>query len=966
MLLFILMPFESVFSQVIDLPNNLPNIGSLIDGRNNTVKEQDYENNDNQDDAAKSAIAKQEYDFRDDNYGYTGGKNFINPPSEKFFSAPLSYFGYDFFVNSPTMFSPPTGMPIPPDYVIGPNDSVKIILYGNRNATYMLKVTREGEIFFPSIGPISVAGLTFHDFKETIQQIVANQLIGTKATVSMGKLRTVNIFVLGEANQPGMYSVDSLTTLTNAIFKSGGVNTTGSLRNIQLKRQGKVISTFDFYDLLLNGDTSNDARLMPGDVVFIPPISKTIGVTGAVGRQGIYELKERETLKDVIKYAGNLKPKADIFSGTLHRIDLTDNGFSLIPVDLTDSSAENFEIINGDVLSVHSVIDNLKNAVLVTGHAQQPGFYPWREGMRIGDLVNSPNDLLSMTDVGYVLIKREGKLSQNYEFVQVDLEEVLKNDQSKSNIFLFDQDEIIFLPNLLTPEQITTKIIQDKYLIENNQLILKDREWNTLPYLRKSLMEESLTLNEMNELVSVTGEDSPTAAGLSEGSADVRRYYEYSIYNYCTLPDDMAIKFVEETGFRTNKLISLDKIEQLQNPDDFTNLMRQIENEQIELERAKKSNESDTGITDYCRRQLLDPVIEIINRKITPSKEKRVISVHGSVQFPGMYPLTEGMVLGDAIKAAGGLKEATYESEIELIRSENVGKKFSISQSFVSLSNPQTMQTSLQAMDIINLKQLTADTRTVTITGEVYFSGIYPIAENQTLSELIRRAGGMTEYGSAKATFFQRESLKKAEIERLQVAAKELRKKIVLSSSQTAGLGREENELDSTMIEQIAALLVDDLNEYEALGRLVVDLESITKGLIPDVILEDGDTVHIPKVKQSVSVIGEVYVENSHIFEKNLSINDYVNLSGGITEFASEENIYIIKSDGRIVSSSDVSNRGFFRGDNRLARGGRGLQPGDTVVVPLEVVPFSGIRASTQVTQIIYQMALAAAAINSF
>ena len=109
--------------------------------------------------------------------------------------------------------------------------------------------------------------------------------------------------------------------------------------------------------------------------------------------------------------------------------------------------------------------------------------------MRIGDLVNSPNDLLSMTDVGYVLIKREGKLSQNYEFVQVDLEEVLKNDQSKSNIFLFDQDEIIFLPNLLTPEQITTKIIQDKYLIENNQLILKDREWNTLPYLRKSLME---------------------------------------------------------------------------------------------------------------------------------------------------------------------------------------------------------------------------------------------------------------------------------------------------------------------------------------------------------------------------------------------------------------------------------------------------------------------------------------------
>ena len=337
----------------------------------------------------------------------------------------------------------------PPDYVLGPKDNVKIILYGNKNAKYNLRVTRDGEIFFPGIGPISIAGLTFLDFKETIHQIVTSQMIGTKVSVTLGSLRSIDIFVLGEAYQPGMYTISALSTLTNAIFKSGGVNVTGSLRNIQLKRKGKTITTFDFYDLLLKGDTSNDTRLMQGDAVFIPPITKTVGISGEVGRPGIYELEEKETLEDLIKYAGRLKPKADIFSAYLHRVDPTVNGFNLIPVDLNNSSLSSFELNDGDVLSIHSVVDNLKNAVLLAGHAQQPGFFPWSQGMRIGDLIRSSDDLLSMTDLNYVLIKREGKLNQNYDFLQIDLKEVFKNDASESNVILFERDEIIFFPSLL-------------------------------------------------------------------------------------------------------------------------------------------------------------------------------------------------------------------------------------------------------------------------------------------------------------------------------------------------------------------------------------------------------------------------------------------------------------------------------------------------------------------------------------
>ena len=249
-------------------------------------------------------------DFEDENYGYTGGKNFVNPPQGKFFEEPLSYFGYDFFINPGTKITSTKSLPIPPDYVLGPEDEVVIRLFGSTNSSWTLKISAEGEIFLPGIGPLLVTGLTFENFKQIIQEIVNNQMIGTTPSVTMGELRSIDIFVLGEAIQPGMYTVSSLTTLTNAIFESGGIKMTGSLRNIQLKRKGKVVSTFDFYDLLLQGDTSKDTRMMQGDVVFVPPITKTVGVAGEIGRPGIYELKEDETLEEFDSICRKFKTKS--------------------------------------------------------------------------------------------------------------------------------------------------------------------------------------------------------------------------------------------------------------------------------------------------------------------------------------------------------------------------------------------------------------------------------------------------------------------------------------------------------------------------------------------------------------------------------------------------------------------------------------------------------------------------------
>ena len=473
--------------------------------------------------------------FKDSNYGYSGGESFNNPPQSKFSEETLEYFGYSYFLNGPDSFFSQANVPVPPNYLIGPDDVINIILYGNTNRTYKLKVSRDGNIFFPEIGPLIVAGLTFEDMQNLINSAITSQLIGTQTSVTLESLRTIDIFILGAANKPGMYSITPLSNITNAIFESGGVDTSGSLRDIKLKRNGRTIVLFDLYDLFLNGDTSNDSSLMQGDVIFIESIGKTAGVKGEVNRPAIYELKDDENLDHLVRFAGGMKPKANYNNAEIMRINSEKNIFELQSVDL-NLAKENIRIMNGDVLTIYPVPDNLSNAVLVNGHAQQPGFYPWSKGMKVSDIFTGPGDLLEMTDLNYALVKRKISNSQTYEFLQIDLEKIFKDPQSEENINLSDQDVILLLPSLLTPDLITTKIIQDKYTLdeETNQVLVQD-EWTSLTYLNKSLR-----VNDQNsENKDPSFADSDTLDDINVANIN-ERFYEYSIYEYCIIPTDFA------------------------------------------------------------------------------------------------------------------------------------------------------------------------------------------------------------------------------------------------------------------------------------------------------------------------------------------------------------------------------------------------------------------------------------------
>lgn len=365
----------------------------------------------------------------------------VRLPLKKTGTAALKPFGYDLFEDSPDGFAPTGDTPVPADYIVGPGDELNVQLYGSQNRNLRLVVGRDGRVRFPELGPISVGGQSFQQVRASLESRVKNQLIGVSASVSMGDTGSIRVFVLGEAKYPGSYSVSGLATVTTALFAAGGIKSIGSLRDVQLKRQGAVIRRLDLYDLLLRGDTSNDAKLQPGDAIFIPPVGATITVDGEVRRPAIYELKLDAVVSDALELAGGLNPEADAQRATLDRVD--EQGRRVVlDVDLAASTGRMTRLRNGDSLRVSRIRPQLDSGVLVQGHLHSPGAVAWREGLRLSDVIPSVDDLKPNADLGYVLVRRELPPDRRIVVLSADLSRALRDRGGEADLRLSPRDQI--------------------------------------------------------------------------------------------------------------------------------------------------------------------------------------------------------------------------------------------------------------------------------------------------------------------------------------------------------------------------------------------------------------------------------------------------------------------------------------------------------------------------------------------
>ena len=775
-----------------------------------------------QDEGEDSKPSKEEQAFSEKNHG-------------------LKPFGYELFEGKPSTFAPVTEIPVPSSYTLGPGDELKVQLWGNENRQLSLVVSRDGTIEMPERGPVNVAGMSFQQTREEISRLVAEQYIGVKAAVSLGELRSMRVFVLGEARTPGSFSVSSLSTITNALYVSGGIRHTGSLRNVQLKRNGKVVSTLDLYDLLLKGDTSGDVRLQPGDAVFIPAVGPRVGIDGEVYRPALYEIKNTATLEDLVNLAGGLTSQA---YPQITRIERTNQDFLRViaEADLTNSQGNRAKVKAGDRVSVASISDVTGQYVEITGAATRAGKFAWVPGMRVSSIIrNLDADLLPIADTNFAAIVRTNPGTQQISVLSLELKNAVSNPGGAVDLIMREKDQL---------------------------LVFAD-----------------------------------------EGKGDFKQSFL-------------------ETSEKGNG-----------------------------SSMAREGAGDEVGPQRFSRDALFHPVVKRLKAQATPSTPQQTMTISGPVRYPGEYPLPATGKVKDALVMAGGLTDSALMLNTELARrtldANGVEQTQLRKVSLVDAINGQ-VNLKLQSRDRLMIRSipLFGATRTIELTGEVIYPGEYTFSDGETLVDVLKRAGGLTNNAFPRGAVFTRKKLRELEAERLQEAEKRLQGDLLGVQLEGNNVGGQASQ----SVDQVKGLL-DEVQDSRPVGRMVIDLASVMENSsYQSIRLQDGDTLTVPIIPQAVSVFGEVQFPTSHLHSAGLTVDDYLERSGGPTRQADENRVYVVKADGSVMLPEKSA---WFGGRSQQ------LQPGDTVIMPIDVDRLNQLELWTNVSQIVYQMALGAAAVGN-
>lgn len=355
----------------------------------------------------------------------------------------LSVFGYDVFSQAkPSTFAPSDFISVPADYPINSGDEIVVMLWGRINEESRLRVSRDGTINIPRIGPVSVAGLPFESVQKNIFDRVGN-IEGVHASVTMGQLRSIGVYIIGEVSVPGFYTISSLSNVTNALFAAGGPTKRGSLRNIQLKRNGRLVATIDFYDFLLSGSDRSGLRLQSGDVIFVPIVQCMAAIAGNVRRSALYELKGSTSLAELIRLAGGITP-----AGWINRIQIERFSYNQFRSVLDISSEAGgilppFEIADGDIVKIFPVLEKDKNAVYLSGNVLRPGKYEFKKGMHVGDLIPDYRALLPETYFNYGVVLRQNQETYINSLFPFNVKNILESPSSTDNLPLQPKDEVV-------------------------------------------------------------------------------------------------------------------------------------------------------------------------------------------------------------------------------------------------------------------------------------------------------------------------------------------------------------------------------------------------------------------------------------------------------------------------------------------------------------------------------------------
>ncbi len=804
----------------------------------------------------------------------------------------ITQYGYSIFANMPTAGGVMTGT-ISDNYKLGIGDEFIVTFQGSKSQSFTVRADLEGRVIIPELKPITISGMSYGDFKSILKKQVEESIIGTEVYVSLASVRSISVFVVGEVGTPGVIRTSSLATPLEILMNAGGIKKTGSLRNISIYRDGKK-TVFDIY-ALLSGKAHGFETLNDGDRIIVPTIGATIALDGEMVRPGIYELSAG---RDHISYSQAMT----LAGGTLRP-----SGYEMSQITIDEQGKQNFRkitkgenIYSGEALIAHLIENSQTGRVELVGHVRTPGFRALSNAKDIRSLLGNRQNLLDNPYLLFGLIESVDDNIQTRYLRSFSPEDILAGGK---DIDLKDSDRVIFLGR----EDIA-------FLISN--------------FVRQVVVSGKYTIK----------------ATMPNGAKNPK---------YCKPLENLARIITDTQSNRfataTRAVFVRREVEEVVSGKDEGSKIESFAGTDIEqkamIEMIKEEKEADKESPAFC------PTIYNQVNNLLPFILEYIVSVDGAVRLPGVYPIVSDTSIASLLAISGGTSNDANLTNIEVASLDANARSETIQMKWNYIDAEQIDLASIVISPgggvRVGSKFSNFESGAVLLSGEFMQPGVYTIRKGEKLSDLMMRAGGVTDQAYAYGAIFTRNRVKEIQRAELQKTSRQLQSAMVSASV------KKTIEAESLLAAQ---QLTNQLANAEIIGRVVIEADPLKLSLNPslDTVLEAGDALYIPKRPNFIIAMGDVLNPGALQFIPGKGIAEYIDEVGSYTRSADEGRIYIVYPNG-VAKPINLSSWG---GDGDI-----NIPPGTAIVVPTDLSPFTTLSLMREIGGIFQNLAVSAASI---
>lgn len=795
----------------------------------------------------------------------------------------LRQFGYDLFQSATGASGALTGS-VGDDYVVGVGDEIVVQFQGATNESQTARVNRDGRLIVGALPPIPAAGRALGAIRRDLQAATRRTLLGTDVYLSLGSVRAVTIFVGGEVERPGQYNLTALSDISAALAQAGGVRRSGSLRTVRIVRGGSSI-TVDLYGLLGIG-MPPAVRLRDGDRVIVPVIGDTVAVAGSVARPGIYEVRRGNSLETVLAFAGGaLRPRGNQIAISRITADGSEQYLRVPSLSATLLPGDAVQVTGGSA-------GGASGRVILRGYVGNSGARALVAAPTVRDLLGDIGDLRPDTYLPMAVLVRRDPVTAARVYEPVNLFRALTNRpnvalRSDDRLYVFERSDIDFLNSAPVRRVVLGQPnpLPECSVLSTLESLVRDSQTNRFSVVTRGAF-----------IVERGGRSDIAATG---GNVAV-----------ATRSGDASLRAGSDLGLEPARQSSRARTDQ-PGPDNAT---------------------ADPAA---MRRQTLCPSIFEEEPALLPVLIENAVAVGGSVRRPGAYPVAGSVSASELAAVAEGLLGGVSDITLDVSRAEGS----QVVQQRISAAGGTAMaDLSVRAGDDIrfNAAQAQFEAGGVLMTGEVGRPGLYSIRKGETLSQLIARAGGVTDLAYPYGAIFTRRSVKELQQEGLRRTSREL------SSALLAVAARKDTDASGIVAGQ---QLIQQLENTEAAGRVVVEADPRVLAQRPDLdtVLESGDAIVMPKRPNFVLALGDVANPGAVQFVEGKSAGAYISETGGTQRTADKKRVFVVLPNG---AAQPVAARGW-------GKGGVVVPPGSTIIVPKNIDPLYGLQVARDVTGIV-------------